>query len=250
MEDWIEQDASLVNSSLIIVGRQVNVDAGRIDLLALDYLGNYWAIIEIKRGIVSRATIAQALDYFACVNALSPSELQKKVETYLAKNNKSLAELLHHYQLDESIFEQDSREITIYVVGTCQDDSLNRIATVLDLNSNFTISVVTFDTFEDDSGNWILARQLDDLEDNISPTNLSSPTHKEVASPVQHPDHHRNAKFQSVRELAYQNGVGEAFDTIYAVATTLQRILQERHLCPTFRQTTLSNLYSRCQKAK
>ena len=75
LEDWIERDPSLLQNGLTIVGRQVAVEGGTLDLLALDPQGR-WVVIEIKRGRVLRKTIAQALDYAACITRLPDDELR------------------------------------------------------------------------------------------------------------------------------------------------------------------------------
>ncbi len=39
LETWIENDPALVQAGLEIVGRQMAIDGGRLDLLAIDPLG-------------------------------------------------------------------------------------------------------------------------------------------------------------------------------------------------------------------
>jgi RecB family endonuclease NucS len=51
LEIWIEEDPSLVQSGLTIVSRQLNVEGGRLDLLALDPQGR-WVVIEVKAGML------------------------------------------------------------------------------------------------------------------------------------------------------------------------------------------------------
>ena len=65
LEDWIEGDPTLISADMAIVGRQVHLDSGQLDLLGIDKLGN-WAVIELKREKVRRHTVAQALDYAGC----------------------------------------------------------------------------------------------------------------------------------------------------------------------------------------
>ena len=49
LEDWIEANPSLIRSDLKIVARQLLVEGGYLDLLALDPQGR-WVVVEIKRG--------------------------------------------------------------------------------------------------------------------------------------------------------------------------------------------------------
>lgn len=76
LEDWIENEPSLLREGLQIVGRQITLEAGRLDLLAVDPQGR-WVVIELKAGRLYRETIAQALDYAAALEALSDEMLRQ-----------------------------------------------------------------------------------------------------------------------------------------------------------------------------
>ena len=69
LEDWISADPALLQEGLVVVGRQIQLECGRLDLLALDPQGR-WAVIEIKRGALDRKTVAQVVDYAACLAEL------------------------------------------------------------------------------------------------------------------------------------------------------------------------------------
>jgi RecB family endonuclease NucS len=62
LEEWIASDPSIVGPDLIIVGRQVATISGPLDLLAVDRDGNL-VVIELKRGMLPREALAQAMDY-------------------------------------------------------------------------------------------------------------------------------------------------------------------------------------------
>ena len=53
LEEWIEEDASLLEEGLEIVGRQMYVEGGYLDLLGLNPQGQ-WVVIELKSGSVRR----------------------------------------------------------------------------------------------------------------------------------------------------------------------------------------------------
>ena len=82
LEDWIENDPELLRSGLTIVGRQVYTESGPLDLLALDPLGR-WVVIELKAGSVRRDTIAQVIDYSACIAEMPYQQLREKASEYL-----------------------------------------------------------------------------------------------------------------------------------------------------------------------
>jgi RecB family endonuclease NucS len=83
LEDWIENDPGLLQSGLTIVARQLHTDSGPLDLLALDPQGQ-WVVIELKTGMLRRGTIAQALDYAACIAGMPFDDLTEKVNAYLS----------------------------------------------------------------------------------------------------------------------------------------------------------------------
>src|SRR5436190_15122418 len=66
LEDWIARDPSLVVEGLKVVGKQITLEGGRLDLLGVDPQG-LWTVVEIKRGLLYRDTVAQALDYASSV---------------------------------------------------------------------------------------------------------------------------------------------------------------------------------------
>src|SRR5688500_4648047 len=78
LEAWLERDPSMLQAGLTIVGRQVRVEGGIIDLLALDPQGR-WVVIEVKPGTLYREVIAQALDYASCIATMPSSDLLRKV---------------------------------------------------------------------------------------------------------------------------------------------------------------------------
>ena len=49
LEDWIEQDPSLLEQGMSIIGRQFGTEAGSIDLLGID-AHNRLIVIELKSG--------------------------------------------------------------------------------------------------------------------------------------------------------------------------------------------------------
>ncbi len=70
LESWIEADPSLLEGGLTVVGRQLQTQAGPLDLLAVDGSGTL-IVVEIKREALTRDAVTQALDYASCLNELS-----------------------------------------------------------------------------------------------------------------------------------------------------------------------------------
>ena len=74
-EDWISADPSLLQEGLTIVGRQLRVAGGIIDLLALDIQGR-WVVIELKRSQLRRDVLIQSIDYASSIATMDDAELR------------------------------------------------------------------------------------------------------------------------------------------------------------------------------
>lgn len=161
LEDWIERDPGLLQTGLTILGRQVSVEAGALDLLALDPQGR-WVVIEIKRGAVRRETVAQALDYAACVATMPYHELSQRLGDYLRQHDTSLEALLEERAAEEDA-DSDERDVTMYLVGTGKDPSLDRMVEYLSA-FEVPINVVSYDVFQLEGGQQVLVRELTEAE--------------------------------------------------------------------------------------
>jgi hypothetical protein len=166
LEEWIERDPGLLESGLDVVGRQIFVEAGPIDLLALDPQGR-WVVIEIKRGAVRRDAIAQALDYASCVATMPYDQLAEKVNIYLAGrpgNPGQTLESILAQRGSETDAQTTPRNAVIYVVGTGRDPGLDRMVTYLSGTFDLPISIVTFEVFGTAPDQQVLVRELKDSE--------------------------------------------------------------------------------------
>ena len=79
LEDWIAKDVTLIGEGYALVGRQVTIDDGRLDLLAIDSQDR-WVVIEIKPGRLDSGALGQALYYAASLARLDADELYEKLE--------------------------------------------------------------------------------------------------------------------------------------------------------------------------
>ena len=162
LEEWIENDPSLLLEGLKIIGRQVPLDAGIVDLIGLDSQGR-WVVIEIKRGLVRRKTVTQALDYAACIATMHLDALNEKVSDYLSSRNEDLLSLLEERGAEE-LNDNEYRDVQIYVVGLGKDPGLERLIGYLAESFSVPIVVVLFEVFGDESGQQFLIRELSEVE--------------------------------------------------------------------------------------
>jgi hypothetical protein len=162
LEDWIAEDPSLLQAGLVIVGRQIDLEGGRLDLLAIDPQGR-WTIIEIQRGALRRETIAQVLDYASCIAAIPADELREKIEPYLCRHNVSLDTLLKQREATFAL-EPEQRELVLVIVGTGRAPGLDRMAHFLADRYGIPLTVITFEVFALEDQRQILVREITEVE--------------------------------------------------------------------------------------
>ncbi len=199
LEDWIEKDPSLIQEGLTIVGRQVNVEGGRLDLLAVDTQGR-WIVIEIKAGQVRRETVAQAIDYTSCISALPWSALLAKANAYLKDNGVDGARSLEDLKVSE---DEPPRSVWMTVVGTGRALGLERMVNYLSDLYNVPITIVSYEVFRLASGEQIMVRELTEGEGTeVEPDSTT----------------HYTLSLEQMRAKAAENGIGEAFEILLDVA--------------------------------
>lgn len=202
LETWIESEPGLVGSDLCIVGRQVRIEGGRIDLLALNRFGN-WIVIEIKKNDLYRDTFAQAIDYVSCIEELPESQLRTLVDNYLRNRGSSLNALFDEWNLDEAVFYE--RNVSITLVGTGKDESILRVSRALS-RRHVQIDVVSLRVFAGKNNERLLTSTIDDS--GVAKTTSSPDSAGEEADEV-----------ERLLRLSEKNGIGREFRNIYERAT-------------------------------
>ncbi len=195
LEDWIVNDVTLIGEGLTLVGRQVRIDDGILDLLAID-TQDRWVVIEIKSGTLDSGALTQGLYYASSIARLDGEELKKKLEPGLCKFGDAV-------QLSERLnrqlrTEEEGREIAVLLVGAGIHPGLERMNEFLGRFA-VPIGVVSFEVFELDGGPQLLIREVVD-----EPTRPSSPP--------------RQFSVEAVRRRAVDADVGEQFDRFVSIA--------------------------------
>jgi len=207
LENWIERDPALLERGLVIVGRQIRLEGGPLDLLALDPQGR-WVLIEIKRERLRRDVIAQAIDYASCLHDVDPDWLRQQCDAYLRSKGSpsSLDDLLE--QRGQSLnAENDGREVLIYLVGTGLDPGLERMIGYLEREAELMITLVTFSAFRDSDGRTLLARKIHEQDEEHTPQ-ARRPTGTTPAA-------------ETILAMADQNGVGAVIRRLHEAAVQL-----------------------------
>ena len=167
LEDWIVKDASLIGEGLTLVGRQVSIHDGRLDLLAIDSKDR-WIVIEVKPDALGSGALMQALYYASSLACLSAEELLAKLQD---KNrlkefgdSKELSEKLPQH-LDNEV---EPREIALMVVGAGITDGLHRTNEFL-ARFDIPIEIVSFEVFKPENGAKLLIREVFEKPDEPAP---------------------------------------------------------------------------------
>ena len=189
LEDWISKDVTLISEGLTLVGRQVSIHAGRLDLLAID-VQDRWVVIEVKPGELDSGALAQALYYASSIASLGSKELLDKLEHRLGDfGDPERLSTKVRQQLDG---EGEKREIAVLLVGAGIHSGLERVSDFLG-GFGVPISVVSFEVFELEGGPKLLIREV--VEESIQP---SRPRRRHTV--------------EAIRRMAVQQGVVAQFN--------------------------------------
>ncbi len=164
LEDILEQDLSILGLDvLLVVGCQVITDFGkRIDLLAMDSLGEVFAI-ELKRDRTPREIVAQLLDYGSWIRDLDVERLSDIYARHNTNGSGSLADGFRERFDDELPADLNSSDQLI-IVASELDASTERIVSYLS-EYGVPVNAVFFRYFKDGDREY-LARSwlLDPVE--------------------------------------------------------------------------------------
>ena len=160
LEDVLAGDISILDSNLLLIGRQVPTAYGKfIDLLAMDPDGKL-VVIELKRDKTPREIVAQLLDYGSWVRKLEDSDIATVFQDYQKKYCPAQAGTL----LDEAFCERfsvkempeslnDGHELVI--VASELDESTERIVNYLADEYGVAINAVYFRFFQDGDNQYL-----------------------------------------------------------------------------------------------
>ena len=178
LENWIRDDASLVNEDLLVIGQQVTTEYnGHIDLLAIDRVGNL-VILELKRDKTPRDVVAQTLDYASWVKDLTPDDIRAIANEFLEK--RTLDEVFRE-KFGTGLPEVLNERHRMLIVASTLDSMTERIIEYLSETYSVDINAATFAYFRTAEGESI-ARSflLDEEQVQVRAERTSKRTRNEV----------------------------------------------------------------------
>jgi len=156
LEQWLENDISIISNNLLIIGRQVRTEfGGEIDLLCLERNGDA-VVVELKRDKTPRDVVAQVLDYGSWVSDLSNDKISEIANEYLGGDG-PLEEAFKH-KFNEEIPEVLNENHKLLIIASDMDSSSERIVRYLSNSYGVGINTVSFQYLKDDDRSEFLAR--------------------------------------------------------------------------------------------
>ena len=155
LQEWLARDISILDSNLLVIGREVETDyGGYIDLLCIDAGGDL-VVVELKRDRTPREVIAQVLDYGSWVANLSHARVASIAQAYLGEEG---FEQAFRERLSRDVPETLNGDHRLLVVGSQIDDGTERIIQYLSDKHGVNINAATFQYFRASDGAEFLAR--------------------------------------------------------------------------------------------
>lgn len=160
LEDVLVANPDMLMRGLKLVGRQVPVETGYVDLLGIGEDGRL-VVFELKREKLTRDAVAQVLDYCSYLDALPESELAKLVAEQSGKHG--IRETAHSAEEYGSLADESMKPVRMVLVGLGTDKSARRMVSYL-ADRDIDIRLLTFHGYVQGDG-LLLARQIRDADD-------------------------------------------------------------------------------------
>ena len=155
IEDWLADDISVLDPSLMVIGRQVRTSfGGALDLLCMDGDGNL-VVVELKRGQTPRDVTSQALEYSSWVKELQFDEITGIADSYPGISG--TLETAFQEKFGTELPEQLNQGHRSLIVAESVDAGTDRIVRYL-AEMEVPINVATVQHFEDANGRELLAQ--------------------------------------------------------------------------------------------
>lgn len=203
LENWLNQDISILSDDLLIIGRQTETDYGKyIDLLCINSKGDL-VIVELKKDKTPREVTAQVLDYASWIKDLSREKVLNISNLYLSRKGTNLDEAFHQ-KFGEELPEILNESHAMLIVSSEIDESTERIIKYLSNSYGVNINVAQFQYFKNEIGQEFLARifliEQSEVEQKAQTKGISK------RAP--------NLTTEELREIAENNGVGQIYQML------------------------------------
>lgn len=150
-EDVLTADPDLLEDGLWLVGRQLRISAGQIDLLGVGNDGQL-IVFELKHGPIGRGALSQVLEYAAFIESLPASDLATLVSNSSGRNGiPQIADFAAMYRSRFGEINEDdafSVQAVLVSLATPDEDSVRAITWLSE--HGVRIQQVIYETYSDD----------------------------------------------------------------------------------------------------
>jgi hypothetical protein len=159
LEETLVNNPQLLLTGLRLVGRQTPTDGGPLDLLGVDQDGKL-VVFELKRGTLSRESVAQIIDYSSNLEAMDLAALADHIADRSGEHGIEAIEDFQEWYSQDFGGLEGLKPLRMFLVGLGADDRTRRMVDFLANNSAMDISLLTFHGFSYD-GKTFLAKQVE-----------------------------------------------------------------------------------------
>lgn len=163
LEDLIFEHIEIVDDGLLVIGRQVQLDGGPLDILCIDCNQNT-VVLELKKDRTPREVTSQALDYASSVSKLSFQKLYEIYEKTFSNSLSDAYKAKFGTVLDDESQNGFNENTRIIIVASRMDPSTERIVEYLK-TFDLPVNVLFFNVFKNNNER-LLARawMIDETE--------------------------------------------------------------------------------------
>ena len=157
LENWLKNCPMILGQDILIIGEQTQTKSGPMDFLGIDQYGNL-VVIELKRGMLPRESLTQAIDYASDVASWDVDNISEECLKYTGQSLEDyLNENFEDVDLEDLIINKTQR---ILLVGFSVEESLQRMIEWLSSNYSVSINAIVLKYIQTKSGDELIARTM------------------------------------------------------------------------------------------
>ncbi len=157
LEQWIKSNPAILGNDIAIIGEQVQTNSGPMDFLGIDNSGNV-VIVEIKRGMLPREAIIQAIDYASDVADWDIDRFREICKSYTNQTFEDyFQQRFEGIPIEDIVINQTQR---ILLVGFGVEESLGRMIEWLSDKYSVGINAVLLNYVITPKGDEVLSRMV------------------------------------------------------------------------------------------
>jgi hypothetical protein len=157
LEQWIKSNPAILGDDIAIIGEQVPTNSGPMDFIGVDNRGNV-VIVELKRVMLPRESIVQAIDYASDVADWDIDRFREICKSYTNQTFEDyFQQRFEGIPIEDLVINQTQR---ILLVGFGVEDSLGRMIEWLSDKYSVGINAILLNYVITPKGDEVLSRMV------------------------------------------------------------------------------------------